>query len=210
MKRSKKVYGVYNIVEWYANIRAGKATVKVLFSGGAMTTQGVTPATFTTNDPIVQLAIEHSEPYRNGKIKLIKAYPTNEDVAVERNRHKENGPIMEPTPTTTQASGQVEEKGMDGVGSADISTDDSAEVVQEIEQTEWAKGNATNTIVKVTCDSDATNTIVKVTCDRDAAEYMREKYGIALSKLRSKAAIAAAAEQYGVRFEIAGEIAGKD
>ena len=48
MKRSKKVYGVYNIVEWYANIRAGKATVKVLFSGGAMTTQGVTPATFTT------------------------------------------------------------------------------------------------------------------------------------------------------------------
>lgn len=190
MKRSKKVYGVYNIVEWYANIRAGKATVRVLFSGGAMTTQGVTPATFTTNDPIVQLAIEHSEPYRNGKIKLIKTYPTNEDVAVERNHHKENAPIIEPTPPTTPTNNAVEEKGTDDVAQADTSTEDSAEsdADQEIEQTESANG-------------DTINTIVKVTCDRDAAEYLREKYGIALSKLRSKAAISAAAKQYGIIFE---------
>lgn len=192
MKRSKKVYGVYNIVEWYANIRAGKATVRVLFSGGAMTTQGVTPATFTTNDPIVQLAIEHSEPYRNGKIKLIKTYPTNEDVAVERNQHKENVPTLEPTPPTTQTADPVEEKSMDDVETADAPTEDSAEADQEVEQTESANGNATNTIVKVTCD-------------RDAAEYLREKYGIALSKLRSKVAIYAAAEQYGVTFDYSTE-----
>lgn len=163
MKKTKKTYGVYNIVEWMAIIKAGKASVRVLFSGGAMTTQGVTPAMFTTTDPVVQLAIEHSEPFRNGKIKLIKTYPTQEDFVVERNR---------PTAETAAAEERSE---------------------AEAPQDEQEAGKPAK--VKV-----------QVSCARDAAEYLRDNHGIALSKLHSKAAIAAAAEQYGVEFEyVAGE-----
>lgn len=184
MKRSKKVYGVYNLVEWYANIKAGKATVRVLFSGGAMTTQGVTPATFTTTDPIVQFTIEHSEQFRSGKIKLLKTYPTNEDVEVERNAPKVNAPLAQQTTQVIEVEPQQTE----------ATTDEVAEDTEEISTAEEA-------IVNEMPTTDGNKTIVKVTCDRDAAEYLREKHGIALSKLRSKAAIAAAAEQYGVTFD---------
>jgi len=188
MKRSKKVYGVYNIVEWYANIRAGKASVRVLFSGGAMTTQGVTPATFATTDPIVQLAIEHSEPYRNGKIKLIKTYPTNEDVTVERNRHKDTVTVEERIDSSDSIANAVEKEISGDTAPADSPIEESIDhdVNKGIESTEPDHEDAI---------------IVKVACDRDAAEYLRDNFGIALSKLRSKDAISAAAKQYGVSFD---------
>ena len=60
MKKRKVTYGVYHLVEWIAVLSLGKAKVKVQFTGGATTTQGVTPATYTTADPEVQFAIERT------------------------------------------------------------------------------------------------------------------------------------------------------
>ena len=113
MKKTKNTYGVYNIIEWHAIIKAGKATIKVPFSGGAMTTQGVTPATFTTTNPVVQLAIERSAAFASGKIKLIKTYPTNEEVEVERNpevikeAHKAKEAILEANKEADLEAGQL-------------------------------------------------------------------------------------------------------
>lgn len=189
MKRSKKIYGVYNLVEWYANIKAGKAIVRVLFSGGAMTTQGVTPATFATTDPIVQLAIEHSKQFHSGKIKLLKTYPTQEDVVVERNAPKPTPsigehttqPVEEPKPTEVEVPAEtaVSEAAEEETEAAEVETQPQA--------------------------SDENVSIIKVSCHRDAAEYLRETFGVALSKLRSKSAIAAAARQYGITFDYSSE-----
>lgn len=69
MKR--KTYGVSGLMDWTTNIKAGKATINVHFSGGALTAYGVTPATYSTTNPLFQIVIENSEYYKSGRITLI-------------------------------------------------------------------------------------------------------------------------------------------
>lgn len=92
MDKSKKIYGVYNLIEWQAELPFGGGRVRVKFSGGAMTTQGVTPATYATSDAVVQFAIERSEAYRSGKIRLLKSYPTGERVEIGCNAASKEEP----------------------------------------------------------------------------------------------------------------------
>lgn len=68
-----KTYGVSGMMEWNALIPAGRCTVRVHFTGGTVTGYGVTPATFTTDNPAVIHLIEHSHWFRKGKIKLISS-----------------------------------------------------------------------------------------------------------------------------------------
>ena len=59
-------------MEWVALIECGKATVKVHFSGGSLTGYGVTPAEFTTQNPMTQAIIENSKEFKSGKIFLLR------------------------------------------------------------------------------------------------------------------------------------------
>jgi len=68
----KKTYGVNGMMEWNAIIPAGRTTVRVHFTGGTVTGYGVSPATFTTDNPAVIHLIEHSHWFRNRKILLLK------------------------------------------------------------------------------------------------------------------------------------------
>ena len=68
----KKTYGVSGMMEWNALIPAGRTTVRVHFTGGTVTGYGVSPATFTTDNPAVIHLIEHSHWFRNRKIILLK------------------------------------------------------------------------------------------------------------------------------------------
>ena len=72
MKAKKKTYGVQGYMEWQALIRCGKATVTVHFSGGSLTGYGVTPAEFTTENPMTQAIIENSDYFKKGKIFLMR------------------------------------------------------------------------------------------------------------------------------------------
>ena len=88
--KTKTTYGVYNLVEWHARLRMGRATVKVAFVGGAITTQGVTPATFITEDPVVQFAIENSPEFKSGKIKIIRRAKLDGTVEIGSNPKRNN------------------------------------------------------------------------------------------------------------------------
>lgn len=89
MNNSKKTYGVYGVIELVAVIPCGKAKMNVSFTGGAQTTYGVTPATFTTEDPFKQLMIENSEMFRNGKIKIyMEAEGTGKYKPLDAGHHK--------------------------------------------------------------------------------------------------------------------------
>lgn len=69
----KITYGCMNgLIDWEANIRAGRANIKVHFTGGAMTRYGVTPAEFTTDNPFFQKVIENSAHFRNGTIRVLR------------------------------------------------------------------------------------------------------------------------------------------
>mgnify|MGYP001002537665 FL=1 len=67
----RKTYGVSGLMDWTTQIKAGKGSVSVHFTGGALTAYGVTPAKFSTSNPFFQNAIENSEQFQSGRIELI-------------------------------------------------------------------------------------------------------------------------------------------
>lgn len=67
-----KTYGTKNYMEWQALISVGKAKVSVPFTGGMLTGNGVTPATYTTSNKVLQKVIENSAYYKSGKIYLVR------------------------------------------------------------------------------------------------------------------------------------------
>lgn len=68
----KKTYGAQRLVDWVAQIKAGAATVRVHFTGGALTTLGITPAEYTTDNPFIQKVIEQSNYFKEGRITLLR------------------------------------------------------------------------------------------------------------------------------------------
>ena len=71
MARYKKTYGIDNYAERQITIMMGKASLNVVFSGGASTGYGNTPAQFTTSEPIFQHAIEHCPLFLKGGIRIL-------------------------------------------------------------------------------------------------------------------------------------------
>lgn len=65
-------YGAPRLIDWVAQIKAGAATVRVHFTGGALTSYGVTPAEYTTSDPFIQKVIEMSTYFKEGRIILLR------------------------------------------------------------------------------------------------------------------------------------------
>ncbi len=63
-------YTAPNLMDWVAQLKAGAATVKVHFSGGAITSYGVTPAEYTTTNPFIQKVIEQSQYFKEGRIEI--------------------------------------------------------------------------------------------------------------------------------------------
>ena len=64
------VYGVHGLTEWIAIIHVGRASVRIPFTGGAITGYGVKPAMFVTKSRAVSKLIEAS-PYFEKRIKRI-------------------------------------------------------------------------------------------------------------------------------------------
>lgn len=79
-------------------IPLNNAKLRVNFANGVITTSGITPATFSTSDPIVQTAIENHRLYIKGMIKLEKSFKIGEvevndekSVSGEDKNEKETG-----------------------------------------------------------------------------------------------------------------------
>jgi len=69
----RKTYGAKGLMEWQCQIAVGKTLLHVPFTGGTQTEYGVTPAKYTTQSPVVQAIIEHSEYFRGGRITLLES-----------------------------------------------------------------------------------------------------------------------------------------
>lgn len=74
----KKRYAIYGKVEMSVLIPLNNAKLRVNFANGVITPSGITPATFSTSDPIVQTAIENHRLYIKGMIKLQKSFKIGE------------------------------------------------------------------------------------------------------------------------------------
>lgn len=193
MNAKRKTYGVSGYMEWVALIECGKATVKVHFSGGSLTGYGVTPAEFTTQNPMTQAIIENSKEFKSGKIFLLREIEgTGKFKEFVRGQHANEGNHLGGQAATASA---IAGTALDADGTSktpaaasaddEESTDDTeAETVEDSEATVTADGKA----------------IIDVTDLDDARDYLCENFGIARSSLRSNVSVYRAAEEHNIVF----------
>lgn len=193
MNAKRKTYGVSGYMEWVALIECGKATVKVHFSGGSLTGYGVTPAEFTTQNPMTQAIIENSKEFKNGKIFLLREIEgTGKFKEFVRGQHANEGNHLGGQAATASA---IAGTALDADGTSktpkvepaddENSTDASeAETVKDSEATVSADGKA----------------IIDVTDLDDARDYLCENFGIARSSLRSNVSVYRSAEEHNIVF----------
>lgn len=74
----KKRYAIHGKVEMSVLIPINNAKLRVNFTNGVINSNGITPATFSTSDPVVQTAIENNKLYEKGLIKLDKKWKIGE------------------------------------------------------------------------------------------------------------------------------------
>lgn len=67
----QKVYGAYNMTEWEILLPVAGRIMKIPFSGGTISGTGIRPAAFTTQNEIIQFALENSLHFKSGRVRLI-------------------------------------------------------------------------------------------------------------------------------------------
>lgn len=198
-------------MEWVALIECGKATVKVHFSGGSLTGYGVTPAEFTTQNPMTQAIIENSKEFKSGKIFLLREIEgTGKFKEFVRGQHANEGnhlggqaatacaiagtaldadgtsktPKVEQTDADEPMGDPINDEETEPADDEESTDDTEAETVEDSEATVTADGKA----------------IIDVTDLDDARDYLCENFGIARSSLRSNVSVYRAAEEHNIVF----------
>ena len=211
MNAKRKTYGVSGYMEWVALIECGKATVKVHFSGGSLTGYGVTPAEFTTQNPMTQAIIENSKEFKSGKIFLLREIEgTGKFKEFVRGQHANEGnhlggqaatasaiagtaldadgtsktPKVEQTDANEPMGDPINDEETEPADDEESTDDTEAETVEDSEATVTAEGKA----------------IIDVTDLDDARDYLCENFGIARSSLRSNVSVYRAAEEHNIVF----------
>lgn len=213
MNAKRKTYGVSGYMEWVALIECGKATVKVHFSGGSLTGYGVTPAEFTTQNPMTQAIIENSKEFKSGKIFLLREIEgTGKFKEFVRGQHANEGNHLGGQAATASA---IAGTALDADGTSKAPTtasvDDEEPMSDPIndEDTEPAddEESTDDTEAETVVDSEATVTadgkaIIDVTDIDDARDYLCENFCIARSSLRSNVSVYRAAEEHNIVFRL--------
>ena len=120
-------------MDWTTQIKAGKGSVSVHFTGGALTAYGVTPAKFSTSNPFFQNVIENSEQFQSGRIELIGEM----EVADEDRPAVTN--TSEDIPTKEGEAHKGEKLVNDSQGAGDVVGEYKIEVADKSEAIEYLK-----------------------------------------------------------------------
>lgn len=191
-----KRYGVYGKVEFVMSVFIANTSVCVDFSGGSITNRGVIPASYTTNNPLVQKALEGTNEFKVGVVRLIDSIPESDDVRVARAMAEAEQRAKEEAVNSgsdTRAESQTSEQGYEA------KTEAPAHEQQAVDNQSaaYAKEVAPDAVSADECDAKTT---VEVTCFEDAVEYLKANFGYTSSKLRTKPAVERAAEEHGIIF----------
>lgn len=172
----KITYGAPRLVDWVAQIKSGSATVRVHFSGGALTAYGVTPAEYTTSDPFIQKVIERSSYFKEGRIILLR---------------RTGKPDKPKTPNLKKKKAQPEPE-----PAADLAAPLPETPTAVIEEAEYV-AEAT-----VPYEEEAGDCMreVEASCLQDAQAYLQEHFNIPSYKVRTYEAARQVASEHGIRF----------
>ncbi len=199
MKKYKKTYAILHLAEKRTTFHLGKTKVHVSFTGGQVTKKGVTPATFTTDDPIVQLAIENSKDFENGAITLLSKYPVQGEVKIGMNPPEtvETEALNAIMPETEQRAAAI---------APETTVTDTAEKNPEPNpepQIEEAAQDEVEAETEKNPEEGDTNNLetVEVSCKDVAKQYLEEHYGENPTPLRTIKDVQECASKYGIRFD---------
>ena len=188
----RKTYGVSGLMDWTTQIKAGKGSVSVHFTGGALTAYGVTPAKYSTSNPFFQSVIENSKQFKSGRIELLGTMEVPDDAATKARKARMAAKAAEkPAPVPETPAPVVKEP----VTPTTPAEETPAEAEQPTGETqdETLQGDG----------EDADGGKIKVADKPDAIEYLKEMFpekGYTAVKLRTKTAFEAACKECGVEF----------
>lgn len=203
MKKYKKTYAISSLSEKHTTFHLGKTKVHVSFTGGQVTKNGVNPATFTTADPIVQLAIERSNDFAKGAISLLAKYPVQGEVKIGKNPPEEEAATA-PNPGMAKAELIIE-----AVAPTLPSIQEEAPIDIPEEKPEPAPKPAIETAEEESTGETQTEQeeagesnleVVEVSCSDVAKQYLQEHFGEKPAPLRRIADIQECAAKYGITF----------
>lgn len=203
MNAKKKTYGVQGYMEWQALIRCGKATVTVHFSGGSLTGYGVTPAEFTTENPMTQAIIENSDYFKKGKIILMREVDgTGKFKEFVKGQHANEGNHKGGQAATASAIAETS-LNPNGAPKTETPAADATGTVADEDENPSDEGEGVEAGIDpaegtVTADGKR---IVEVTDIDDARDYLVDEYQIARSSLRSNVSVFRAAEEHNIVFK---------
>lgn len=198
----RKTYGVSGLMDWTTQIKAGKGSVSVHFTGGALTAYGVTPAKYSTSNPFFQSVIENSKQFKSGRIELLGTMEVPDDAATKARKARmaakaaekpakdEQSPVTE-TPVPETPAPVVKEP----VTPTTPAEETPAEEVQPTGETQ------DETLLGDGDDADGGK--IKVADKNEAIEYLKEHFAeknYTATSLRTKTAFEAACKECGVEF----------
>lgn len=198
----RKTYGVSGLMDWTTQIKAGKGSVSVHFTGGALTAYGVTPAKYSTSNPFFQSVIENSKQFKSGRIELLGTMEVPDDAATKARKARMAAKAAEKpanevqstvteTPVPETPANVVEEHVTPTTPEKESPAD--AEQPTDETQDETLQGDG----------EDADGGKIKVADKNEAIEYLKEHFAeknYTATSLRTKTAFEAACKECGVEF----------
>lgn len=224
MKKKRITYGVYGMMEYQAIIKIGRATLKVLFTDGSMTSIGQNPAKYTTSDFLTQHAIENSSDFKRGRIQVVNTIELDEDVRIERNPAKpstqtanvaakaviDNKPTEASSSHTTPVAEDVADETTEEADAGVVTPTDKAdaETIEEEPETESETNVEEDTTSEETAAEDNTaegKTEVEFTDNQEAKDYIFKNFGVKPGTMRNREDIKAVGATYGVKITFVNE-----
>lgn len=65
-----KTYAARGLLDYRMALNIGGAIIRIIFSGGTMGSNGLVPAKYTTDNPVIQKYVESSPQFKNKRIYL--------------------------------------------------------------------------------------------------------------------------------------------
>ena len=178
MKKKRITYGVNGMMEYQAVIKVGRNNMKVSFTDGSVSAMGVNPATFTTENFMVQHAIENSTDFKRGRIRVVNTIELAEELRIERNSIKPAPEVPTPAPVAAECTAAPVEE---CENAPDSQSDNEPETEENAE-------------------ASTATTQVEFSCNDDAKDYLEQTFGFVRSKLRNREDIIAAGKAHGVEI----------
>lgn len=224
MKKKRITYGVNGMMEYQAIIKIGRATLKVMFTDGSMTSIGQNPAKYTTSDFLVQHAIENSSDFKRGRITVVNTIELDEDVHIERNPEKpstqqaqvakkavaEDKPndaslsLSKPVAEDDVLSGKADEPTDDANAGDAEETKDETPADTEDTSTDTTEEEVTDDATEETATAEG-KTEVEFTDNQEAKDYLLKNFGVKPGTMRNRDDIKAIGLTYGVTITFANE-----